>query len=105
MEEPVQMPWPSYLSKSQKNIIEQLDFSTMGIKVKNPFSKQECELCREQVAVYDFIKGSEAILVNYDEMQSLFPSNVTKELISRNMSEMLAYFKSVWSEEYYILLD
>jgi hypothetical protein len=66
-----------------------------GETITNVYSGQSCELSEEAVAVYDFIKGTEFLLSNYD---------CSKQYIN-NFQEALQYFQEKWPKEYLILLD
>jgi len=55
--------------------------------VKNPYSKQSCQLPRYAVAVYDVIKGAE-----------LLEDGAT-------MQKGLTWFQKYFTDQYYVLLD
>lgn len=65
-----------------------------GDSVTNPFSGQSTELTAEELSIYDFIKGSEALA---------FSSN-DKDLIN-NFNKAIHWFRKENVNAYYVLLD
>tara|TARA_R100001143_G_C3266965_1_gene90395 strand:- start:202 stop:495 length:294 start_codon:yes stop_codon:yes gene_type:complete len=65
----------------------EIDQSWWPQKITNPFSKESVMLCPDAVAVYDMIKGSEA-LKQYDHMR-----------------EGIEWFQKHEPEAYMVLLD
>jgi hypothetical protein len=78
------------LNKTEQALILQLDFDRSSVtkeKVTNPYSGDSCELEPQGVALYDYIKGCEAM-----------------ELYSK-MQVALTLFRKLYPDEYYTLLD
>jgi hypothetical protein len=78
------------ITKSEKSLLSRLDFDRNSKKtetVRNPYTDESCELEPQAVALYDYIKGCEAMCL-YSEM------NV-----------VLTLFRKLYPNEYYILLD
>lgn len=68
------------LSKTDQSIIDELVIGTKNETVENPWSGATCELDARAVALYDFIKGSEALRLHQkqrkglDVFRKLYPS-------------------------------
>ena len=78
------------LNKKEIELIEGLFFdrqSTDKETITNPYSGDTCELDPQGVALYDYIKGCEAMGL-YDKMQVA-----------------LSLFRKLYPDEYYTLLD
>jgi hypothetical protein len=75
------------LSAKDQALIDSLQIGTKNEVVTNPYSGDKVELEPEAVALYDFIKGSEALSL-YDKMQ-----------------RGLNIFRRKWPNEYMTLLD
>lgn len=67
---------------------------TEGDTVTNPFSGYSTELTAEELSIYDFIKGAEALA---------FSSN-DKDIIN-NFNKAIHWFRNENVDAYYILLD
>jgi len=78
------------LNKKETELIEGLSFdrqSTTKESIRNPYSGFSCLLDPQGVALYDYIKGCEAMSL-YDKMQLA-----------------LSLFRKLYPDEYYTLLD
>jgi hypothetical protein len=78
------------LSKRDETLISKLDFDrdeTEKVSVQNPFSGDSCLLDTRGVALYEYVKGSEA-LSQWD-----------------NLQKGLTLFRKLYPSEYYTLLD
>lgn len=78
------------LNKTEQALIDQLSFDKSSTKketIRNPFSGDTCELEPQGVALYDYIKGCEAMSL-YSKMQTA-----------------LNLFRKLYNDEYYTLLD
>ena len=78
------------LCKRDETLIGSLDFnrdSTETTTVQNPYSGESCQLEARGVALYEFVKGSEA-LSHWDKLQ-----------------KGLTLFRKLYPSEYYTLLD
>lgn len=78
------------LNKKETELIDGLSFdrqSTTKETITNPYSRNSCELEPQGVALYDYIKGCEAMSL-YDKMQVA-----------------LSLFRKLYPDEYYTLLD
>lgn len=75
------------LSKKDQALMDGLKIGTENETIINPFSGDTCELVPEAVALYDFIKGSEAMGLH------------------KKMAQGLSIFRRKWSSEYMTLLD
>lgn len=114
----VEVPWPSWLSDKMIELLTELDYSEPAQEIKNKFSGNKTWLSVPAVAVHDFIKGTERVLRHWANKENdvvqkdgldMTPMEIEigyrYEHLSNLMSEALSYFRSVWPEEYYILLD
>ena len=74
-------------TKEQQELIDKLKLEDRPEVITNPFSGRSCELEPLAVALYDYIKGCEAM----------------KEY--KEMGLALGIFAAKWPSEYYTLLD
>jgi hypothetical protein len=63
--------------------------------VTNHYTGESCELSPEQIAIYDFIKGSEVLI----------EVGATEGSILINFNQALKCFREQWPKEYLTLLD
>ncbi len=78
------------LNKTEQALIVQLDFDRSSVtkeKITNPYSGFSCELEPQGVALYDYVRGCEAMGL-YAKMQIA-----------------LTLFRKLYPDEYYTLLD
>jgi hypothetical protein len=75
------------LNKIQERILSELEIGTESEKVTNPYTGITCLLEPKAVALYDFIKGCEA-LGDY-----------------RDFDQARYAFMELWPDEYFKLLD
>ena len=92
------------LTPKERKLIQGYKIGTTNEVVKNPYTGIEVELCPEAVAIYDLVRGAEAILnkkadgllegldIDPVKVEEIFFA--TRDIFIRN-----------WPKEYSILLD
>ncbi len=78
------------INKKEQALIDKLSFNRESIKketIRNPYSNESCELEPKGVALFDHIKGCEALRL-FNDMQIA-----------------LTLFRKLYPSEYYVLLD
>lgn len=81
------------LTKTEQNLISELRIGDTPAIVRNPYSGEQVMLEPKAVALYDFIKGYEALL------QTRKVSNIKKFDTARYL------FHKLWPNSYMALLD
>lgn len=86
------------MNKEEQELLDSLFISDEKETVINPYSGKSVELEPQAVALYDYIKGCEALI-----------HSGTKELNGKNLSAQmgigLGIFMAKWPSEYFDLLD